>query len=62
MFKFNYFNLGLCKWVIAIVKYDAVIKIIAPKKEALAEAQNVLNEAMSTLAVKQAQLKEVHKF
>lgn len=49
----------MCKWVIAIVKYDAVNKVIFPKKEALAAAQGTLNEAMAALAIKQAQLKEV---
>lgn len=30
---------GLCRWVIALTKYDVVAKIVAPKKLALAEAQ-----------------------
>lgn len=30
---------GLCKWVIAIVRYDKVYKEITPKRAALAEAQ-----------------------
>ena len=34
---------GLCKWVIAIAKYDKVAKEIAPKKAALAEAQASYN-------------------
>lgn len=34
---------GLCKWVIALVKYDKVAKVIAPKKAALAEAQSTYN-------------------
>lgn len=34
---------GLCKWVIALVKYDKVAKVIAPKKAALAEAQSQYN-------------------
>ena len=29
---------GICKWVIAICKYDVVAKEIAPKRKALAEA------------------------
>lgn len=34
---------GLCKWVIAIVEYDKVARVIAPKKEALAEAEASYN-------------------
>jgi len=34
---------GLCRWVIAIVKYDKVAKVIAPKKAALAEAEKEYN-------------------
>lgn len=30
---------GLCKWIIALDKYDRVAKIVAPKKEKLAEAE-----------------------
>jgi dynein heavy chain, axonemal len=30
---------GLCKWITAIVEYDKVIKVVAPKRAALAEAQ-----------------------
>lgn len=31
---------GLCKWVIAIVQYDKVAKVVAPKRIALKEAEN----------------------
>ncbi|XP_041972117.1 dynein axonemal heavy chain 7 isoform X2 [Aricia agestis] len=52
---------GMCKWVIAMTKYDKVAKIVAPKKQRLAEAQAVYDKAMAALAVKQAQLKEVQE-
>ncbi|CAL8107738.1 unnamed protein product [Calicophoron daubneyi] len=50
---------GLCKWVIAIDRYDAVAKIVAPKKEALARAMEEYTQAMDALAKKRAALKEV---
>ncbi|KPJ12229.1 Dynein heavy chain 7, axonemal [Papilio machaon] len=50
---------GMCKWVIAMTKYDKVAKIVAPKKQRLAAAQAVYDKAMAALAIKQAQLKEV---
>lgn len=31
---------GICKWVIAIVQYDKVAKVVAPKRIALKEAEN----------------------
>uniref|UniRef100_T1GP73 AAA+ ATPase domain-containing protein n=1 Tax=Megaselia scalaris TaxID=36166 RepID=T1GP73_MEGSC len=34
---------GLCKWVIALTKYDVVAKVIAPKKVALAQAEATYN-------------------
>lgn len=30
---------GMCKWISAIVEYDKVIKVVAPKRAALEEAQ-----------------------
>ena len=33
---------GLCKWVRAMEVYDRVIKIVAPKKARLAEAEGEL--------------------
>jgi dynein heavy chain, axonemal len=50
---------GLCKWVLAIIKYDQVAKIVAPKRLQLADAQGKLAAANEKLAVKQAELKEV---
>lgn len=31
---------GICKWLIAIVQYDKVAKVVAPKRIALKEAEN----------------------
>ncbi|CAB0001089.1 unnamed protein product [Nesidiocoris tenuis] len=50
---------GLCKWIIAISKYDKVAKVVAPKKIALAKAEEEYNVAMSALEVKRAELKKV---
>lgn len=52
---------GLCKWVIAISKYDKVAKVVAPKKQALAAAEKIYQTAMAALEVKRAQLKEVRE-
>lgn len=52
----------MCKWVIAMTKYDKVAKVVAPKKQRLAAAQAVYDKAMAALAVKQAQLREVGNF
>uniref|UniRef100_A0A3B5AG71 Dynein axonemal heavy chain 7 n=1 Tax=Stegastes partitus TaxID=144197 RepID=A0A3B5AG71_9TELE len=50
---------GLCKWVCAMDKYDKVAKVVAPKKEKLAQAEGELQVAMESLQKKQAALKEV---
>ena len=50
---------GLCKWVIAMSKYDKVAKVVAPKKKALAEAEAAFAVAMAALEIKRAQLREV---
>ncbi|XP_069555029.1 dynein axonemal heavy chain 7 [Brachyistius frenatus] len=50
---------GLCKWVCAMDKYDKVAKVVAPKKEKLAQAEGELEVAMKSLKKKQAALKEV---
>ncbi|XP_024883298.1 dynein heavy chain 7, axonemal-like [Temnothorax curvispinosus] len=54
---------GLCKWVRAMVSYDEVAKVVAPKKKKLAEAQTecdeaeaFLNEKRRTLAALNAKL------
>lgn len=38
---------GLCKWIIALNKYDKVTKIVAPKKEKLAIAEAELKICVS---------------
>jgi dynein heavy chain len=50
---------GLCKWVRAMEVYDRVIKIVAPKKAKLAEAEAELAVQMDNLNEKRAQLQEV---
>ncbi|XP_041928965.1 dynein heavy chain 7, axonemal isoform X2 [Alosa sapidissima] len=50
---------GLCKWVCAMDSYDKVAKVVAPKKEKLAQAEGELKVAMESLQKKQAALKEV---
>ncbi|XP_030747452.1 dynein heavy chain 3, axonemal isoform X2 [Sitophilus oryzae] len=50
---------GMCKWVRAMEVYDRVIKIVAPKKAKLAEAEAELALQMDTLNEKRAQLQEV---
>lgn len=50
---------GLCKWVLAMESYDRVAKVVAPKKEALAQSEAELAEAMKTLEIKRAELKKV---
>ncbi|CAK9824900.1 Dynein axonemal heavy chain 7 [Anthophora retusa] len=52
---------GLCRWVYAMSEYDKVSKVVAPKKRALAEAQNTYDQAMSTLRAKQEQLRQVQE-
>jgi dynein heavy chain len=44
---------GICKWVIAICKYDIVAKEIRPKREALAIAEEKLRIVTGELAIKQ---------
>ncbi|XP_031352178.1 dynein heavy chain 7, axonemal-like isoform X1 [Photinus pyralis] len=48
---------GLCKWVIAISKYDKVAKVVAPKKLALAKAEGEFQTAMSALEIKRSMLR-----
>ena len=50
---------GLAKWVHAMVKYDRVARLVAPKKAALKEAETTLKDAQDTLAIKQTALKVV---
>jgi len=50
---------GLCRWLLAIEKYDVVAKIVAPKRIALKEAEDSLNAAMKALETKRAMLREI---
>lgn len=50
---------GLCKWVRAIDVYDRVIRIVAPKKIKLADAENELAVQMKKLNAKREKLKQV---
>lgn len=50
---------GLCKWVIALDKYDRVIKIVHPKRLKLEEAEAGLAEQMAKLQEKQRQVVEL---
>ncbi|CAH1130366.1 unnamed protein product [Ceutorhynchus assimilis] len=52
---------GICKWVIAISKYDKVAKVVAPKKAALAIAEDQFNTAMASLEIKRQQLREARE-
>ena len=50
---------GLCKWVCAMDKYDKVAKIVAPKQEALKEAEAAYDEVMVGLNATRADLKTI---
>jgi len=50
---------GLCKWVTAMASYDRVAKVVAPKRIALAEAEEAFAKVEGELKAKQADLKEV---
>jgi len=50
---------GICKWVRALDIYDRVIKIVAPKKLKLAEAEAELAVQMQKLNEKRAELQMV---
>lgn len=50
---------GLCKWVIAISKYDKVAKVVAPKRQAFDIADTAYRTAMAALEIKRAMLQEV---
>ncbi|KAM4737020.1 LOW QUALITY PROTEIN: dynein axonemal heavy chain 12-like [Anableps anableps] len=50
---------GLCKWITAIEVYDKVAKVVAPKKQSLAEAEESLAVTRALLDQKRAELKAV---
>lgn len=52
---------GLCKWVRAMENYDKIIKVVKPKQEALAVAQDEYDVVMGRLQEKRAELEEVNR-
>eukprot|EP00062_Callorhinchus_milii_P022724 gi/632980863/ref/XP_007907272.1/ PREDICTED: dynein heavy chain 3, axonemal-like [Callorhinchus milii] len=50
---------GLCSWVRATEVYDNVAKIVAPKRQKLAEAEEELKVQMVKLSIKRLELSEV---
>ncbi|KAL1458679.1 hypothetical protein WDU94_008809 [Cyamophila willieti] len=58
---FHYALTGLCKWVIAICKYDKVAKIVGPKKADLEASERKLETAMAALREKQEQNRVVQE-
>ncbi|XP_067861511.1 dynein axonemal heavy chain 3-like [Heptranchias perlo] len=50
---------GLCSWVRAIEVYDKVAKIVAPKRQKLAEAEEELKIQMEKLNKKRSELMEI---
>jgi dynein heavy chain len=50
---------GMCRWIFAMVTYDRVAKVVAPKKAALEAAESQLNATLSALNVKKAALQKV---
>jgi len=50
---------GMVRWVLAMITYDRVAKIVAPKKAALLEAEAKLGVALAALKQKTDALKEV---
>ncbi|EAT40340.1 AAEL007918-PA [Aedes aegypti] len=52
---------GLCKWIIAMDLYDAVAKIVAPKKEKLRLAENAYAETKKILAEKRQLAADLEK-
>ena len=52
---------GLAQWLRAMVAYDRVAKIVAPKRAALAEAEAAYNEVMEGLRGKQEELRVVEE-
>ena len=52
---------GICKWVIAICKYDVIYKEIQPKRDELKEAQAKLDAVKQKLAKKQEELSQLEQ-
>lgn len=47
---------GLCKWVLAIIQYDKVARVVGPKRIALAQAESVRDTALAELETKLSSL------
>ncbi|GMH41772.1 hypothetical protein BSKO_09682 [Bryopsis sp. KO-2023] len=47
---------GQCKWACAMDDFDKLVKVVAPKKATLADAEGQYNEVMTVLQAKQAKL------
>ena len=52
---------GLCKWVLAMEMYDSVVRVVAPKKVKLAQAESDLAATMLQLDQKRAELKAIEE-
>ena len=50
---------GMCRWIFAMITYDRVAKIVAPKKIALLEAEKRLNATLFELNNKKLALQQV---
>jgi dynein heavy chain len=50
---------GMCRWCCAMITYDRVAKVVAPKKAALEAAEAKLKKTMDELNAKKAALKKV---
>ena len=50
---------GMCRWCFAMITYDRVAKVVAPKKAALAEAEAKLKATMDALNAKKDALKKI---
>lgn len=51
---------GLCKWVRAMVLYDKLNRIVAPKKLKLAQAQKMFEDTMKLLNEKRSKLADLN--
>ena len=51
--------MGMCSWCCAMDKYERVVKVVEPKRRALAIAEAKLKVTMDALDVKKAALKKV---
>jgi dynein heavy chain len=50
---------GICKWVVAICKFDEIYKEITPKREALKAAEEKVAVVQEELALKKAELQKL---